>query len=82
MTFNDPREPCSNGLVIWHGWSNMRHAVNLVIFACFKFSQISDFATFRKFRILDFSFFFTSAIIKIFSQNSSFIYPPRENGEK
>ena len=35
-------------------------------FRVLKFSQITDFGTFTKFRILEFSFFFSSTIIIIF----------------
>ena len=68
---------CVLSFVFWY-------TVNLIILACLIFSWLSDFGTFTKLRIREFSFFFSSAIIKIIFAiflNSRFFLPRqiREN---
>ena len=56
------------------------YTIDLVIFACLNFHEFPILGLLTKFRIREFSFFFSSAIIKMFSQDSwnLWICPPHE----
>ena len=63
-----------------HNHSFGFHTIDLVIFACLNFRKFPIFLLFTKFRIRDFSFFFSKAIIIIIFEKflNLRICPPRE----
>ena len=60
------------------------YTVDLVIFACLNFREFLILGLYKKFRIREFSFLFSSAIIIIISAKflNSRVCPPREIREK